>query len=161
MDAQEDKRRVAFMRRIYKRHRDEEEDRPLWVFLMENLYYCEQALEESDALRTESVRVATKCCRASVMMMRGMREENKAMIDRGRKIIVDMGSSSRRKSVRRKSTRRKSTRRKSTRRKSVRRKSVRRKKSVTQLRAACKAYGMVFDPKTKRCRKRKTTRRRK
>ena len=101
MDPQEDARRTSFMRRIYKRHRDEEEDRPLWVFLMENLYYCEQALEESEALRTESVRVATKCCRASVMMVRGMREENKAMIDRGRKIIVDMGSRPRRLQTRR------------------------------------------------------------
>ena len=147
MDPQEDMRRVSFMRRIYRRHHDEGKDRPLWVFLMENLYYCEQALEESEAVRTESVRVATNCCRASVMMMRGMREENKAMIDRGRKIIIDMGSR----------PTRKSTRRKSARRKSGRRKSGMSKKSVAQLRAACKSYGMVFDPKTKRCRKRKTT----
>jgi hypothetical protein len=69
----------------------------------------------------------------------------------------------RRKSPKRKSPKRKSPKRKSPKRKSPKRKSSRRKKSpkktVAQRRKECKAQGLVYDTKTKRCRESKRKRR--
>ena len=66
----------------------------------------------------------------------------------------------RRKSPKRKSPKRKSPKRKSPKRKSPKRKSPKQKKKTqAQLRKECRAQGLVYDTKTKRCRESKRKRR--